>query len=549
VQAVKSGALDVAVLDRAVARLLELIFTAAEGRKPGYRYDPAAHHALARRAAAESTVLLKNEDRILPLKKEAKIALIGAFAKYPRYQGSGSSLINPAQLENAHAELAKVTANFTYAAGYLPEADAPDEALIREACDAARGADVAVIFGGLPAPYESESFDREHMRMPESHNLLIRRVAEVNPNTVVVLSNGAPVEMPWAGAVKGILEGYLGGEAGGGGAIDVLFGTVNPSGKLAETFPLKLEDNPSHRYFPSSPKTVEYRESIYVGYRYYDKAQKAVLFPFGYGLSYTTFAYSGLEVSSKRISDGEALKVSLAVKNTGSLAGAEIVQLYVRDVDSTIFRPEKELKGFDKVFLQPGEEKRIEFRLDERAFAYYNVEIAGWHVESGAFEILIGASSADIRARETVWVESTQPEVRVPDLRQNTPAYYNLPGGDLVIEEGAFRALYGKALPSNKVLPGEPFTVNSTLGDIKGTFVGKRLYDTVMNSLRKMLGADTDETSRRMMAKLVEDMPLRNLIMMSNGQFTPGMVNGLLSLMNGRPISGVFQLVGALIKK
>jgi beta-glucosidase len=547
VQAVNSGVLDIAVLDRAVERLLELIFRAVEHRRPGYQYDQPAHHALARRVAAESIVLLKNEDHILPLKKEVKIALIGAFAKHPRYQGSGSSLINPAQMDYAHDELAKVTTNFSYAAGYGPEADDPDETLIQEACNTAQNADVAVVFAGLPAPYESESFDRDHMRMPESHNVLIRRVAEANPNTVVVLSNGAPVEMPWANAVKGILEGYLGGEAGGGGAIDVLFGTVNPSGKLAETFPLTLEDNPSYKYFPSGPKTVEYRESIYVGYRYYDKTQKAVLFPFGYGLSYTTFAYSGLEISSKRISDSDELKVSIAVKNTGSVAGAEIIQLYVRDVESTIFRPDKELKGFDKVFLQPGEERRVEFTLDKRAFAYYNTEIAGWHVENGTFEILIGASSADIRATGTVWVESTQPSVRVPDLRQSVPVYYNLPQGELVIEDSAFTALYGKTLPSNKVLPGEPYTINSTLSDIKETFVGKRLYNTVLSRVSSMFGAD--ETAKKMAEKLVGDLPLRNLIMMSNGQFTYGMVDGLLLLMNGKLILGAARLVIALIKK
>ena len=237
------------------------------------------------------------------------------------------------------------------------------------------------------------------------------------------------------------------------------------------------------------------------------------------------------------------------MKNTGSVAGAEIVQLYVRDVESTIFRPEKELKGFDKVFLQPGEEKRVEFTLGKRAFAYYNTEISGWHVESGAFEILVGASSADIRARAMVWVESTQPGVRVPDLRQSAPVYYHLPGGELVIEDDAFMTLYGKVLPSNKVLPGEPYTINSTLGDIKGTFVGKRLYNMVQRSVNKMFGADVDETTRRMTEKFVEDLPLRNLIMLSNGQFTAGMVGGLLQLMNGKPIPGAVQLVAALINK
>lgn len=549
VEAVSSGALDEAVLNLAVERLLKLIFKAAENRKTGYRYDQPAHHALARRAAAESMVLLKNEDHILPLKKNAKIALIGAFARQPRYQGSGSSLINPARLDNAHDELAKVTTNFTYAAGYDLITDRPDEALIDEACAAARNADVAIVFAGLPAAYESEGFDREHLRMPESHNRLIQRVAETNPNIVVILSNGAPVEMPWISSVKGILEGYLGGQAGGGAAWDVMFGDVNPSGKLAETFPRNLEDTPAYKYFPSGPKTVEYRESIYVGYRYFDSARKAVLFPFGHGLSYTTFAYSDLNIARDQITDNDGLKVSLAIRNTGSVAGAEVVQLYVRDEAATIFRPEKELKGFDKVFLQPGEERRIELTLDKRSFAYYNTGIAGWHVESGAFEILVGASSADIQARGRVWVESTQPAVRVPDLRPAAPIYYSLPSDKLEIDESAFRALYDYELPNNRRLPDEAFTINSTVSEVRRTFIGRQLYGRVRDSIRQTLGAGEDETVNKMADRMIEDLPLRNLVLFSNGQLSFELMHALLLMMNRKPIQGFFQLIATRLKK
>jgi beta-glucosidase len=549
VAAAKSGALDLAVLDRAVERLLTLIFTAAEKRQPGYRYDQPAHHALARRAAGESLVLLKNDGAILPLKADAKIALIGAFAKQPRYQGSGSSLINPAQLDNAYAEFSKVSSSFSYAAGYDPNIDTPDDVLIAEACAQAREAEVAIIFAGLPDTYETEAIDRTHMRMPESHNQLIQKVAAANPNTVVVLSNGAPVEMPWAGAVKAILEGFLGGEAGGSAAVDGLFGKVNPSGKLSETYPLKLEDVPSTQYFPSGPKTVEYRESLYVGYRYFDTARQPVLFPFGHGLSYTTFAYSELELSSERISDQAELNVSLTVKNTGPVAGAEVVQLYVSDLKSVAFRPAKELKGFAKLFLQPGEEQRVEFTLNRRSFAYYNPAIADWHVESGVFSILVGASSADIRARGGVWVESSRPDAPLLDLHQSAPVYYRLPPAQVGINESAFRALYGADLPENRILPGEDYTINTPLGDLRETFVGRQLFAVVMSNARKSFGEGGSETMQNMAEKMMADMPLRNMVVFSNGMFTQGMVDGLLLMMNRKTGAGLVKLIGSLVKK
>jgi beta-glucosidase len=548
--AVKSGALDESILDRAVERILELIFRAVENRKTAYRYAVEAHHKLARRAAAEAMLLFKNADGILPLKAGAKVALIGGFAKTPRYQGSGSSLIKPSRLDCAWDELNRVAPGCTYAAGYDLKTDQPDEALIAEACAAACAADVVLVFAGLPDVYESEGFDRAHMRLPQSHNLLIQRVAAANPNTVVVLSNGSAVEMPWLDSVKAVLGGFLGGQAGGSAAVDVLFGVVNPSGKLAETYPLnKLEDNPSHRYFPGGPKTVEYRESIYVGYRYYDSAHKPVRFPFGYGLSYTTFAYSDLQVSAKHINEQDELKVSVKVKNTGNLAGSEIVQLYVCDVASTIFRPAKELKGFDKLFLHPGEEKRLEFTLNQRSFAYYNTHIAGWHVESGEFEILVGASSADIRLRATVWVESSQPALTVPSFEEDAPVYYRLPAGELLIPDGAFRALYGKDIPPNQRLPGEPYTITSTLDEIKSTFIGRRIYAQVLANLRKALGGGENETLNLMVERMIGDMPLRNLVTFSAGRFSFEMVNSLLLLMNGKLIPGILAIIRARRKK
>lgn len=410
VEAVKSGKLDEKILDDTVERILNIVFKAIDNRKPGATYDKDAHHKLARKIASESMVLLKNDDKILPLKKEGKIAIIGAFAKQPRYQGGGSSHVNPTKIDNALEEIQKIVqgnAEILYADGYKMDSEEIDQSLIQKAVEIAKSSNVAVIFAGLPEHYESEGYDRKHMSLPDAHNQLIQEITKVQPNVVVVLSNGSPVEMPWVDSVKGILESYLGGQASGGAVADILFGVVNPSGKLAETFPKKLSDNPSYLNFPGEGDRVEYREGIFVGYRYYDKKQMEPLFPFGHGLSYTTFEYSNMWVSRREMNDDETVEVRVKVKNTGNVKGKEVVQLYIRDCESTVNRPEKELKGFEKVELEPGEEKLVSFILDKRAFAYYNIELKDWHVESGEFEILVGKSSRDIILREKIIVNST----------------------------------------------------------------------------------------------------------------------------------------------
>jgi len=410
IEAVRSGELPEATLDLAVERMLNFVFKTVENRKENASFNTEEHHRLAREVARESMVLLKNEDGILPLKRNGKIAVLGEFAKKPRYQGGGSSHVNPTKLDDAFAEMKAIAgdnAELLYAQGYELGRDDVNVALLQEARETAAKADTAVLFLGLPDNYESEGYDRSHLSLPESHTALIAAVAEVQSNIVVVLSNGSPVEMPWIHQTKGILEGYLGGQAFGGAVADLLFGVVSPSGKLAETFPVKLSDNPSFLNFPGEGDKVEYREGIFVGYRYYDKKEIEPLFPFGFGLSYTQFEYSGLNVSSSSIKDTDTLQVSVTVKNTGTCAGKEIVQLYVSDVESSVIRPLQELKGFQKVELQPGEEKEVTFELDKRSFAYYNVSIADWHVESGSFKIGIGSSSRDIRLSASVEVEST----------------------------------------------------------------------------------------------------------------------------------------------
>ena len=381
VEAVKDGSLPEEVLDTAVERILNIIFKYTDGRQEG-KFDLEEDHKLAAKVAAESMVLLKNEG-ILPLPKEGKkIAFIGKFAQNPRYQGGGSSHINSFKVSSA-LDAVKDVAQVTYAQGYDIKEDRIDEELLNQAVKTASEADIAVVFAGLPDAFESEGYDRSHMRMPDCQNTLISEIAKVQKHVVVVLHNGSPVEMPWADQVEGILEAYLAGQAVGDAEVALLFGDANPCGKLAETIPYKLEDNPSYLNFPGDGKTVEYKEGVFVGYRYYDTKDMAVRYPFGYGLSYTSFAYSDLKLSSYDIKDTDTVKVSLKVKNTGDRAGKEIVQLYVADKTGAASRPVKELKNFVKVELQPQEEKTVEMELDKRSFAWYCTEIHDWYAATG----------------------------------------------------------------------------------------------------------------------------------------------------------------------
>lgn len=393
VKAVQDGTLDEAVLDQAVERLLNIIFAYVDNREE-QAFTMEEDHALAQHIAEESMVLLKNEG-VLPLKESEKVAFIGEFAKKPRFQGGGSSHINCFKVTNILDET-KDNANITYAEGFSSDKDVYDEALAAEAIEAAKNAEKAVIFAGLPESFESEGYDRTHMQLPACQNRLISEILKVQKNVIVVLHNGSPVELPWMNEVKGILESYLGGQAVGGALANILYGKVNPSGKLAESFPLKLADNPSYLAF-GDPVDVDYREGIFIGYRYYDAKELPVAFPFGYGLSYTTFAYSNLRLSADTMKETETVTVSVDVTNTGDREGKEIVQLYIADHTKAARRPLKELKGYDKVALKPGETKTVTFTVDYRSLAWYNVNIHDWYAASGSYEVLIGASSRDIR--------------------------------------------------------------------------------------------------------------------------------------------------------
>ena len=416
VEAVKNGTLSLEVLDLAVERVLTLVKKFYQGKSEGATYDLEEHHSLARKLAAECAVLLKN-DAVLPLKETAKVAFIGEFAATPRFQGGGSSHINCFKVTSA-LEASKEY-SVSYAKGFDILNDESDAELVAEAVKLAKASEVAIIFAGLPDHYESEGYDRNHLNLPACQNTLIEEVVKVQPNTIVVLHNGSPVVLPWADKVKGILEVYLSGQAVGESTVDLLYGKVNPSGKLAETFPKRLQDNPSYLNFPGTNRAVEYKEGVFIGYRYYDAKDMDVLYPFGFGLSYTTFDYSDLELTvlngteshklanKLHIKDTEQLQVSLKVKNTGMVSGKDIVQLYIQDKEAFVSRPLKELKGFVKVSLAPGEEKTVTFTLDKRSFAYYSTELNDWYAESGTFVVLIGKSSREIILSASVEMESS----------------------------------------------------------------------------------------------------------------------------------------------
>lgn len=532
----ENGSLSLEALNTAATRLVTLILRSME--RQGYQYDVAGHRALARRAAVQSAVLLKNEGDILPGKPTQKAAVIGAFAMVPRYQGTGSSKIQPIKLENPREQLTLAGLDFEYADGYRMDSDLPDAALIEQACRIARDKEIVYVFAGLPNSSEAEGFDRDSMAMPEGQVGLIQAVSKVNDQVVVILLGGAPMEMAWADLVPGILLMYLGGEAVGGACADLLLGKAGPGGRLAESWPFKEADSPSHDYFPGYPLTVEYREALFIGYRYYDSAKKAVRYPFGYGLSYTEFEYSDLKLSMKNLKDTDLLTVSCIIKNTGACAGSEVAQLYLSCRDSVIIRPEQELKGFEKVHLEAGQSRGVTFTLSGRDFSYFNTELADWHVESGDYEVRIGASSRDIRLSALVHVDSTR-QAKLPDLRKISPAYYDLAKG-LKVPDEQFTALLGSPLPARQRQKGSPHTVNSTLTDIQDKWLGRYLWNK-MKKQAKELGKDNPDLMI-MAEKMLPELPLRFLTMLAPGSISLAKVEGLVEILNGHLVKGVQML-------
>lgn len=491
--AVRNGILDEAVLDKAVERLLNIVFRYEDNKDVNATWSPEEDLKIAQEIAEETIVLLKNDNSILPLSTDKMIAFIGKYAKKPRYQGGGSSHINSSQVISA-LEYAAKYADVAYAMGYDDKEDILDEALLEEAVNIAKSSDVAVIFAGLPDKFESEGFDRQHMRMPNCQNELIEKICQVQKNVVVVLHNGSPVEMPWINKVSGVLEAYLSGDACGGAVSDILFGKVNPSAKLPESFPIKFEDNSSYLSYIGEGNEVNYTEGIFVGYRYYDKKKMDVLFPFGHGLSYTSFEYGNLKADKQSLKDTDTLTLSVDIKNTGAVKGKEVVQLYVCDEISTVIRPVNELRGFEKVELEPGETKTVTFTLDKRAFAYYSTKIKDWHVESGDFIIRIGSSSRDIKCETKVYVEST---VRIPvTYTLDTP----------VIDIKADEKAYEVAAPYIDV--------------------------SVLLNEGEEGSASAEAISREMMDAMIKYMPLRGMLSFSQGKVSLKELEELVEKLN-----------------
>ena len=529
VDAVEKGELDEAILDETVDRLLDIIFKAKEIKKQKYTYDIKEHNEISKQVAAQSIVLLKNEDNVLPLKRNEGevVAVIGGFVEEPRYQGSGSSRINPTMMCDGVKAFKNSPVDVVFAKGYNPNRKNDKDAarLIGEACEVAAKADKVVVFAGLTDAYESEGFDRKNMQMPDAHNKLIKALCAVNDNVIVVLQGGSPVEMPWFSSVKAVLNAYLGGQAVNEAIVDVLTGKVNPCGKLAETYPISLADTPTADCFPQSDVNVQYRESIFIGYRYYDKMNKAVQFPFGHGLSYTTFEYSDLKVSKKSLEKDEGCTVTLKVKNTGDMAGAETVQIYVSKPESKIFRATKELKGFAKVYLEAGEEKTVTVELSDRAFKFWNISTSDWCTESGEYKILAAASSRDIRLEETVAVKSTDDEL-IPDFT-SADVYFN--GDPAKATEEDFKTIFGGELAFKPVVGSHD--LNVTIDSSKDKGLAKVIYNTVDLVMKPAGGV-----SSSMIANTIMETPVRNFICMSGGLFTEDMADGLLSIFEGKDV-------------
>ena len=530
-KALADGVLTMDEIDAVALRMIKFAFECKENEGNGYDIDFKAHHEVAKQAALNSAVLMKNDEAILPLKKTDSVAVIGALAKKLRYQGAGSSHINAWKTVSFLDALKQNGKAVTYADGYSLKGDGFNPKLIEEACQAAKMRDAVIVFVGLTDAFESEGFDRKHIKMPSSHAFLIDALSRVNPNIVVVLSCGSPVQMkPWDSKAKAILNMYLAGQAGGEACYDLIFGKANPSGKLAETFPLINEDALSAQYFPMGPRTVEYRESIYVGYRYFDTAKKAVAYPFGHGLSYTKFAYSDLKLSKKTVKEGEKLTVSFKLQNIGEVDGAEVAQVYVSAPESKLFKAEKELKGFKKVFLKAGETAKVEIELDERAFSYYNVNICDWHAESGKYGIKVGASSRDIRLEGEVTVKTAKADVEVPDYSETAPAYYDL-ANTTFIPDDQFEAVLAREIPCNEEFKKGELTINCSVSQVAVSPFGKALYGLLTNGAKVVaLTAENPD----MITESIKDMPLRSFSGFTGGLLSQESVDGILDLCNGK---------------
>ncbi len=536
VRAVENGILPEKVLDQRLDELLNVIFATHQATVDGKgtEFDIEGHHALARKSAEESIVLLKNEEKILPLKKGTRVAVIGDFAKTPRYQGAGSSLVNPTKQPEAVLDVIgesglEMTA---YEQGYIRNRK-PKASLVQRAVEASRAADVVLVFAGLDEISESEGLDRTHMHMPLAQNELIEQIANVNKNVVVVLSAGSSIEMPWYNDVKGIVHGYLGGQAGASAMLNVLTGKVCPGGRLNETYPLCYEDTPAYNYYPSKERSSEYREGLYVGYRYYTSIGKKVRFPFGHGLSYTTFSYDNLKVDEKG--------VTFTIQNTGAVAGAEVAQLYVGKQSDTVFRPIRELKGFARVTLEPGEKKDVHIAFDDKTFRFFDTRTNTWEVETGVYQIMIGKDAESMVLQGKISVEGT---VALGGYsKEELPEYFS--GKIENVGDDVYRKLYGREIPDGS-WSGE-IRMNDAVCQL---YYGKGILGKLFYGILKLMLKISEWKGEPNLNVLFNyNMPIRGYAKMTGGIVTMEMAEALTEMANGHRIKGTAHLIKAAVKR
>ena len=542
-----AGELDLIDIDNAVRRIVTQALRVGESRKvPLDEVEYENHFLLAREIAADGMVLLEN-DGILPFSKEKSLGVIGAFAKDPRFQGAGSSQVNPKQLDNLLEALDEAKIYYEYTPGFeIDENKSVEEQeyLIDEAVELAKQYEQVVVMVGLPPSYESEGTDRKHLELPRIQQLLLGRLRAVHPRIVVVVSAGSVIEMHWAGQVGATVMGYLGGEASGHATFDILFGDVNPSGHLTETFPKYLKDTPSYPFIAKGGKrNIEYRESIFVGYRYYEAAGVKVAFPFGHGLSYSTFKLSNLMLSKEVISSRrDVVDVTIDIENTSNVAGQEVVQLYIGQIDAVSYKPRKELKAFRKIALKPGQKRTVRFKLNREAFTYWNINEKDYAVEEGTYQIYVGTSSENIHAEAALHIVA-QNEVQPIDLREVTPYYYHVRpfGNRFYLPKAQFEIIYRNDLPYVDKQLKRPFTLNSPIIDAKNYFTGRLLIKKVTKIAKKAFNVSSNDAGMYLSGAL--ETPLRSLPSLSGGMLNTQQVEGVLDIMNGKLIRGIYKLI------
>ena len=534
----KAGRISEKLIDQRVDELLTVVFPvrAACDKVKGRDFDKDAHHAMAQKASEESIVLLKNEGNVLPLAKGTRVAVIGEFAQKARYQGAGSSVVNCTRLDNTMDVIGSFALDVVgFEAGY-PRSGKGDPAMQTRAVELARKADYVLLYLGLDEISESEGLDRAHMKLPQSQIDLLEAVSAANENVILVLSAGSSIEMPWLDQCKALVHGYLCGQAGACAVLKVLLGEVNPSGKLSESYPLKYEDTPSTPYFPAKQRTVEYREGLYMGYRYFETANVPVLFPFGYGLSYTTFEYSDLKASDR--------EVRFTLTNTGDRDGAEVAQLYVSAKTPSVFRPVKELKGFAKVFLKAGESKTVTIPLDDKAFRYFNVKSGRYEIDGGEYELLVGASVADIRLSGTVTVEGTN--ALAPYDMDKLPSYRT---GDIKnVPDSEFSALLGHPIPDGSW--SGTLQLNDAICQLyyARSLKARLVYKIMTSMLNKSIARGEPDLN----IIFVYNMPFRAIGKMAGGMVSQEMCEGIMTIVNGHALAffkGIGKIIGGFFKQ